>query len=228
MATLPFLSIVTRVCRRPKLLAQNIQSVISQTCQDIEQVFLVDKLGNHRGGNILWANQQLGRYRGRAIGHYVFILDDDGMLVDTTFVAQLKAHAEKMGYPDVILLRSRSTAQTVLPPDDIWNVNWEMWARPGAWRGHAYNWVASNNWWQMAIKSYAVPHGGDWHYGMALIESGAEIVRLHGVYSARSMQRGKGRIFEENCQPDWFEQVMHQVGGTKLRHEDWRLRLWLK
>ena len=229
MTAFPFLSIVTRTCRRPKLLAQNIQSVIDQTCQDIEQVFLADKSPPHRGGNILWANSRLAKCRERAIGRYVFILDDDGVLVDTSFVARLNAHVEAMGYPDVVLLRSQSTAQTILPPDIVWNVNWEMWERPAFWRGHAYNWAASNNWWQMAIKSYdAISHGGDWHFGMALIDGGAEIVRLHGVYSARSVQRGRGVVFEKDCPTNWFERVMRQVGGVRAGHGDWRLQLWLK
>lgn len=228
MAAFPFLSIVTRTCRRPKLLAQNIQSVIDQSCYDIEQVFLIDRSGEHPEGNILWANRQLVKYRERAIGRYVFILDDDGMLIDKTFVAQLKVYTEKMGYPDVILLRSRSTGQVVLPPSHIWDINWEMWERPATWRGHAYNWVVRNDWWQMAITAYGeASRGGDWHFGTILIRRGAEIVRLHDVYSAQSVQRGYGRKFED-CSRGWFERIMKRVGGMKVKCNDWRLQLWLK
>jgi hypothetical protein len=227
MEAFPFLSIVTRTCRRPELLTQNIQSVMRQTCQDIEQVFLVDKTGSHPEGNILWANMHLIKCRERAIGRYVFILDDDGVLIDPTFVERLKEHADKMGYPDVILTRSRPAAHTKLPPDHIWNIDWETWERPATWKGHAYNWVVSNEWWQVAIQSWSVPHGGDWHFGTSLIKYGAEIVRMHGIYSARSIQRGYGRKFEK-CTRGWFERVMREVGATRLDQDDWRLQLWLK
>jgi len=199
--------------------------VIGQTCHDIEHVFLVDRSGEHPEGNILWANRQLAQYKERVVGRYVFILDDDGMLVDKTFVARLKAHAAEMGYPDAILLRSRPSAGKKLPPDSVWDIDWEMWERPDRWQGHAYSWAVSNNWWQATIAAFGAPRGGDWHFGTALIESGAEIVRLHGVYSAQSMQRGYGRKFED-CPPDWFERVMQQVDGENLGANDWRLRLW--
>lgn len=232
-AARPFLSIVTRACRRPRMLTLGVKSVLAQTCHDIEQVFLVDKSGNHPEGNILWANRQFALYKDRVIGHYVFPLDDDGVLVDPTFIAKLKAFAEGAGWPDVVLVRSqvplRGGRIGELPPDDIWNVNWEMWERPDDFLGHAYNYVVRDDWWRAKIRAYVnADHGGDWTFADALFTGGAEVMRLHGVYSARSLQRGRGKVFEKDCPPDWFAQVARRFGIEDLGGGDWRLRLWLK
>ena len=86
----PFLSIVTRCCRRPVQLTRCIESVVNQTCHDIEQVFLVDKIGRHRENPILWANKQLERYADRVDGEYVYVLDDDGQLADNNVIYEIR------------------------------------------------------------------------------------------------------------------------------------------
>ncbi|MHA2069645.1 MAG: glycosyltransferase family 2 protein, partial [Candidatus Thorarchaeota archaeon] len=73
-----FLTIVTRCCQRPKMLSENIQSVIDQTCHDVEQVFIVD----HTRQGIHVADRALALNKDRVEGEYVYILDDDCQLID--------------------------------------------------------------------------------------------------------------------------------------------------
>lgn len=231
----PFMTIVTRCCKRPQLLRQNIRSIMRQTCWDVEQIFAPDRVGFHPEGNLTWANNQYIAQIPRIDGLYAYSKDDDVTVVSKHFVEEVRACAIQWNYPHLILVRSicvkdvHSGALHYLPL--VWDHDWEHGERPEKWSGHAANFVVRADFWTGKIGAYRdVPHGGDWHFGTAMIhEPGIRIVRCDVVASA-SMLRGRGKRFEE-CEAGWFEEITAEFGIENLgadtpETEDWRLRLW--
>jgi len=234
MAKEPFLTIFTRTCKRPVMLSDLIRWILKQSDQDIEQIFCVDRSGNHPEGNVLWANNQIPKHASRVDGEYVYFQDDDKAMIFPYFVAELKALVKAEHLPEVVLVRSMCATKEIgsmhfLPLPDVWNVEWEKGKRPGRWAGHALDYVVRADYWKKHIGAYiGKTCGGDCHFGTALIsDRQARIVRLDRVVSV-SLQRGKGQKFEQ-CQPGWFERVAKEFGIENLGtadKEDWRLRLW--
>jgi len=233
----PFLTIFTRTCKRPAMLSNLIRSIMKQSDWDIEQIFCVDRSGNHPGGNVLWANNQIPKHKYRVDGEYVYFQDDDKEMIFPYFVEELKAIVKAEHYPAVVLVRSMCATKEVgslhfLPLPDVWNVNWREGKRPKRWAGHALDYVVRNDYWKQHIGAYTgKTHGGDCHFGTALIsDHKAHIVRLDKVISV-TMQRGRGVKFE-NCKPGWWKRIVKEfglienLGGNTPETEDWRLRLW--
>ena len=223
----PFLTIITRCCKRPAGLARAIESVQTQTDKDFEQVFIVDEVGK----GLTWANRQFHEQRMRAEGEYVFVLDDDDVLATPDFVTRLKECAAQWDMPDVILLRHQQLAPTkaLLPPPHVWSLNWETGERPTRWAGSVYCfairrelWLA--NAWRFSYGQGEAWHtGGDWRLATALCGwPGLRFIRLD-LMSARSFKRGYGKEFEK-CKLGWFKKVADRFGIEDRGGDDWRLR----
>jgi len=229
----PFLTVFTRTCKRPKMLSDLIDNLKAQTDTDFEQVFVVDKVGNHSGGNVKWANNQIPANKHRVDGEYVYFLDDDKAVIYPYFIAELKEIARYAARPEIILVRSVLGSKSDLghdlhfnPHDEVWSVEWEKGERPNRWIGHALNYVVRRDYWLDNVDAYRnKERGGDWHFGTAItLDPYARVVRLDRVVSA-SLQRGMGRRFER-CEPGWFERVAKHHGIEDLGKGDWRLRMW--
>ncbi len=223
----PFLTIVTRCCKRPVALVRAIESVQMQTDKDVEQVFIVDEGGK----GLVWANRQLHEQRGRVSGEYVFVLDDDDMLATPGFVARLKDCVAQWDTPDVILLRHRQRApkKVLLPPPHVWSLDWEMGERPERWAGSVYCFAVKRELWLANVWHFSHGQGvdwqtgGDWHFATALCSwPGLRFVRLDLV-AGRSFQRGYGKQFEA-CKKGWFMKVAERFGIEDRGGGDWRLR----
>jgi hypothetical protein len=107
----PFLEIVTRTFNgRPRMFAAHKASLAAQTDQDFVHTILVD---TERKG-IAWATENLARHAPRLVGDYVFVLDDDDMLILPTFVAGLKQIATQHN-PDLIMVRMDHGGGRILP-----------------------------------------------------------------------------------------------------------------
>jgi len=226
------LTIITRTCKRPQGLARAVKSVLAQTCKDWEQIFIVDKIGRHEGGNIPWANRQFSVNAHRVDGDYVFPLDDDGMFIDDEFVGALKKTITAWNGPEVVLIQTLSPSKAngscarILPEPPIWSIDWESGKRPSAWSGNGYCLVTRADIWKARIEAYYQHNevtGGDWHFCTSLIEGGCQFVKLD-VCATRSMSRGRGRKFETICPPDWFERTAAALGIKEVAPGDWRLR----
>ncbi len=109
----PFLTIITRTCNRPNLLQENIESINKQTDGDFEHLFIVDEIGRGK----IWAQASLNKFKNNIgiKGKYVFILDDDDILVDPNFVSVLKERS-KDSNPDLIMFRGK-LGNKIYPPD---------------------------------------------------------------------------------------------------------------
>lgn len=111
----PFLEVVTRVYRRPKLLKQNRASLKEQTCGQWQQTFLVDQIGRGIG----WASENLALYAPKMVGHYIWLLDDDDVCIRPTLVAELKEIAAEH-QPDVVMLKMDHGPLGILPDAAYW------------------------------------------------------------------------------------------------------------
>ena len=173
---MPFLSVMTRCYKRPGMLAENRQSVKAQSDQDLEQCLIVDNIGV----GVLEANRNLWRHRDLATGDYVLVLDDDDRIIDSEFVAKLKAQAGEG--PSVMVFRTRYPDGEIKPHAAIWG-----W-RP--MRGYlpvcAY--VVRNDLWQSNIQrfgwgydDYGNSPAGDFHFIDAVWQAGGKWVWLYEV-----------------------------------------------
>ena len=111
---MPFLEVLTRVYKRPQLLAINVESLRHQTDGDWTQTYLVDNVG--RGIN--WSHENMAAHAPHLVGDLVWILDDDDMCTCPTLVADLKRIVAEHD-PDVIMVRM-DHGKAVLPGDDTW------------------------------------------------------------------------------------------------------------
>lgn len=123
LSELPFLTVVTRHCHgREELLARNQESLRRQSDQDFEQVLIVDDTPWSWDG-LNEADRSFVGHTNRVRGEYVYILDDDDLLVGSDFVREVKRVAREYN-PDVIMVRVQRTAPgflgEILPCSDAW------------------------------------------------------------------------------------------------------------
>ena len=207
-----FLTIVTRCCKRPHMLTSNIESVLSQSDRDVEQIFIVDC----NQGGILRANISLAQNKDRVNGDYVYILDDDTRLFDKGFVARLKRAAEEM--PDIIMVKSSrpQLAPHVLPKPFVWNCPDRLTL--GSTNCLCY--IVRRQMWLDHIEAFGEPAAGDWWFLNRLRSRGATFAWIDLVV-AETQQLGRGRLFEE-CDQDWFQKVAREFDLTEVAPSDWR------
>lgn len=167
-----FLSVVTRCYKRPKMLANNVASVRSQTDPDYQQVFIVDDMGRGVG----WANRQLVERAHEATGQYVMVLDDDDMLSDETLIETLKGIVEK-NRPELIMAKMDHGELGILPNDDHWL------KRPEHGQIGMSAWVASNELYRGAVQNIGPKRAGDVAFYQALYDRAASIYWLDQVIS---------------------------------------------
>jgi hypothetical protein len=218
-----FLTFVTRCCRRPEALRQNIESVRAQDSDDWEQLFLVDPSGRHKGDPILFANKQFARYAKYVQGDYVYPLDDDVFLIENAFVSTLQRRA--LDHPDAILVKARvfnlDQRWRVHPEPPIWNLSWEAGQRPKHWVGTGPCIISRQAVWRRNIEHYQHTPGGDWHYITSLLRQNLRIGRLNMVAS-EAPERGCGVIFEK-CDNDWFKPIKEDYELERVAKYVWRL-----
>lgn len=225
----PFMTIVTRCCLRPAALIKCIKSVVEQTDQGIEQIFIVD---NKRRG-LKWANRQFDTCQDRVDGLYVYMLDDDGWLVSPDFVRLVRKLAKAKNWPDVILVRSIMYDGRIMPPKKVWRLNWAGGSRPEHWIGNGYCFVVKADVWKQFTPFYhkgmgiTWHTGGDWHFATQMFGSKVRVEQMD-VTGGRSAQRGKGARFERKVGGRWFGNVAAQFGLEDVGDQDWRLRLWFQ
>lgn len=215
-----FLTIITRCCLRPKMLAKNLSSVLAQTDCDLEVIFIPDF---HRRG-VRWANAQFMANIHRIDGEYVYLLDDDCFLRDKRFVANLKKLVGKTR-PAVIMVRAYrpQMAPNVLPKDRVWGKRQNL--KVATANGGCF--VIRSDLWKATASNYNKPGSGDWSYlGPLVNRKGVDFV-WGNFFGCESMQLGRGVKFE-NCGKDWFSGIVKRFGIIQVAEGDWRLQLWKK
>lgn len=149
---MPFLTIVTRTCNRPKALKRNRASVARQSDKDYEHIFLVDQTRHGK----LWANQQFYLHRHRVTGDYVFLLDDDDYLVYIDFIKSIR-QIVRTHTPHVIMVKMQTHAH-IFPKPDVWKKHIIM----GSIGTSCF--CVSNPVYQRHIKAFGRTSCGDYHF----------------------------------------------------------------
>ena len=94
-----FLSVITRTYKRPKMFKANRQALKMQTCQDYEEIILKDM----KGVGVQETHKKFHTLDVR--GDYVFVYDDDVVLLDDTFFQKAKELIEDL-HPGVVIVKS--------------------------------------------------------------------------------------------------------------------------
>jgi hypothetical protein len=215
---MPFLTFVTRCCQRPIQLQKNIESVQSQSSNDWEQLFLVDS-ENHR--DILWANQQLDRYKQYTGGEWVFILDDDCVLIDDEFVATVKEATSDTSFKaELVMVRSvrPQLSPHILPVDSLFGMHWSHWDNIGN-RTNCLTYVVKRDLWCATIPEFK-GHSGARTFIEAIIRENPHTVWIDRIMSS-TQQLGRAKHFED-CQPGWFKNIVDQYGLEKIVQGVWK------
>lgn len=216
-----FLTIVTRACRRPKMLSENIASVKMQSCHDLEQIFIVDRA---RAG-IQAADRSLSLNKDRVQGEYVYILDDDCMLIHVDFVQMVRDVVDEHA-PDVVMVKSRRppgppSRRPLVPLEGVWGRR----LRHGSCNCLCY--VVRAELWKEYIEWFGVKRwGGDWWFLERVLKTQPSMYWLDEIV-ADARQLGRGRKFE-GAETGWFDELAADCGLEHLGNDDWRLRLWMQ
>jgi GT2 family glycosyltransferase len=110
----PFLTLYTSTYRRPQWLLDCVASAQRQTDPDYEHILHPDPVGIGIAG----VHQRIAEIAPRLGGQYVYLLNDDDVLVDDHLIADLKVIARDAD-PDVIMVRVAWDGR-VIPEDDCW------------------------------------------------------------------------------------------------------------
>lgn len=148
----PFLSVVTRCYKRPNQLVNNIASLLAQTDQDYEHIFLKDDIGM----GLEWANGQFARHTDKVHGRYVLMLDDDDLLTEYNLVADLKRITK--WNPELVICRFDCGEFGILPTVE----NWEKTPELGGVGTSCL--ITRVDIWKDYIWSFESPRAGDFNF----------------------------------------------------------------
>lgn len=98
-----FLTIYTPTYRRPRFLAACKESVAAQSDRDYQHLVIEDRVGVGVEGMFLAVRDNVGLIEGQ----YVYMLQDDDVLVDRDFVRELKRFVWEHNDPPVVIVRNK-------------------------------------------------------------------------------------------------------------------------
>ena len=150
----PFMSIVTRhYYKRPNMFKNCCGSVSMQEDQDFDHVIINDNIGI----GSLQANQLFVKNKHKVKGDYVFMLDDDDVLVSDQFIGDMKEIVDKYN-PDIIFVR-------MLINDELYPTEMN-WKKSKFYKNHIgiSNIVVKNEIWQKYIHNFSAIQTGDFEF----------------------------------------------------------------
>lgn len=183
----PFLSIITRVYKRPKGLSANMASIESLQDKDVEQIFITDPIGV----GLLEANRSFAKNETKSLidGQYVYLLDDDDFIVNPKMINELKDIAQKFK-PDVICFRmviKNNMNGNYYPTDEkCWGV------RPVIARIGGSCFVVKRQVWLKHIHEFGVPRCGDFYFIDSIFNAGHSFY-WHNVLMAETSKVSRGK-----------------------------------
>lgn len=161
-----FLTVVTRCYKRPQALQANVASLNNQTCDDWEQLFIVDEVGRGIG----WANRQFARYANQVSGDYVLMLDDDDRLIRDDAIEILKRTAYNQ--PEIVIFRGLHGRHGILPSDETWG------DKPKSTHISGQDFITRSDVWKAHIEHFGHEKMGDYAFLSALWPSVQSVVWL--------------------------------------------------
>lgn len=207
MEAMGLITFVTRCCKRPTMLSRNIESVQSQTSSDWEQLFLVDQQGHN---DIPWANKQLDEHKEFIQGDWVFILDDDCVLVENDFVSTIQKATSLAPRAKLIMVRSvrPQLDPQLLPTNNLWGKDFSAFGNIGI-RVNCLTYVVARDLWCAKITEFK-GHSGARTFFEAVIQENPRVMWVDQVMSS-TQQLGRGKRFED-CKPDWWKKIVGKYG----------------
>lgn len=158
----PFLSIVTRTYQRPTLLAKCVESLKAQTDKDFEHVIVRDDVG-------VGIAETYRRLRTQdVLGKYVWVLDDDNLVVDNKLIERLKNLRDEN--PDIVFVKAKIGGR-ILPDTET----------PELAHIDMMNVIVSNDVWMRHRKDFGARYEGDWDFIDAVSNYGYRKSRLDGI-----------------------------------------------
>lgn len=177
-----FLEVLTRCYQRPNLLRVNQAGLAAQTAGDWEQTLLIDDVGRGIG----WATENMAAYAPQLEGAYIWILDDDDVCIEPTFVAGLRQIVDAQR-PDLIFVRMDHGPRGVLPDAAHWG------REPVRAAIGVSAFVVARELWQACAWALCPGHyESDFEFVAALFRR-AERVYWWDVIASRVQQIGLGR-----------------------------------
>ena len=177
---MPFLSVITRCYKRPKMFRQNVLSLAAQTDQDFEQIFIVDKIGYGIGG----ANRALATVE--PTGDYVLVLDDDDIISEPRAIECLKEATTEN--PDIVIFKGDFHNLGVLPDEVVWG------KRPLLGHIGSCSFVVSNDVWKKHVAAWGSSGDdcGDYEFLKELWQGKPQVVWLDKLLVAIPTGRSFG------------------------------------
>ena len=166
------------------MLARNRESLFAQTDTDFEHIMLIDEIGMGIPQTHFWIVEEKKRPKGQ----YILILDDDELIDDQEFIANMKRIAKKHD-PDIIMFRNDRMG-FVIPTNDRWGRRPEC-----GYVGMACFAVKAEPW-RLHIEAINKLHNaGDFTFLDALFEAGHSAY-WHDKIVTKAQQIGGGRVGE--------------------------------
>lgn len=224
----PFFTVFIRACNRPiSGIERAIESVVNQTCNDIEIVIAVDKATEHPEGNIFFANGQFDRYKDYLNGLYIVPLDDDGFYINKDFLRMAKKSIVQNDFPGCLIVRNKPATRPgmryeKLPCPHVWDIRFEDGERPVRWCGNGGNWIVKNDVFKKSARKYKVKRGGDWFFMTHVCSLDIRIVRCD-IIGQSHLKRSYGKQYE---MLDWDKlarkyKFKQQLNGNLMRRNLW-------
>ncbi len=178
----PFLSIITRKYKRPAGFNKNQESIKCIYNKSIEQIFITDPVGY----GMEEANKSFEYVKDKIAGDYVYLLDDDDFIVNTSMVQELQAIAKKRDSPDIIFFRmiiKNGQNGDYYPTEKCWKAKEPIIAQIG---GSCF--VVRKDVFKKFIHTFGLPRCGDFNFLKSIYDQGG--VRAHW-YDCLMAETGK-------------------------------------
>lgn len=193
------------------MLTKALRSALSQTCTDFEIIFIVDM--QKRG--VGWANEQFGKNIHRIQGEYVYTLDDDTFLPQTTLIQNIK----RIAGPHVIMVRGKrpQLSPNILPKDSVWRHREKL--KVATTNGACY--IAKAECWRKYANRYGAKAAGDWNFLKMLKQDMSLSFYWFDFIAKETQQLGRGKKFED-VGKNWWKgivkafQVEHNQDGFHM------------
>lgn len=161
---IPFLHIITRTYKRPGLLLLNQKSLAMQTGKDFYQQVIEDKDGKGTAA----ANVRLRGVKAR--GRYVWVFDDDNVIMVADFLYELGLLVARED-PDVVVVSANYPSIIILP--SIWP--------PELGKVDAINLIVRGEVWDATRENWGDRHAGDFDWIKSLDLEKLKVSFLPGV-----------------------------------------------
>lgn len=180
----PFLTLYTPTRRRPQQLWACLESVERQTAvEEVEQFVHPDHVGHGVSGGLFGRLSHVApAFRGR----YVNLLCDDDVIASDLGVETVKAFAERMDYPEVIVTRVQKGPLRLPLCDPI--------GEPICGQVDLTSYIVRSDVWHQHIQDYGLRYEGDFDHAHALFKAGRTFAFCDLLWAVGAQSNGRPEL----------------------------------